>query len=376
MRKIFFITLGCGLVVALVLWWRSGSLTPLLFQPRSDQVIGEEGRTIFDDSSEVRVWAEELAIPWEIVWLPDDTMLVTERAGRLLRIDEDRVAVPVQGVEHAGEGGLLGLALHPHFAENGWLYVYLTTVEGGALVNRVERYVLENTTLRDRVVILDAIPGARFHDGGRIAFGPDGMLYVATGDAGQEMAAQDARSLAGKILRLTDQGAVPPDNPFGNFVYSYGHRNVQGLAWDAAGQLWATEHGRSGFQSGFDEINLIEPGGNYGWPIIEGDGQRTGMIAPVAHSGSSTTWAPAGATVVDNQLLFVGLRGSALYAAELKGRQLGPIIRHFGDTWGRLRVIRLGPDGALYLATSNRDGRGSPVANDDRILTFSPDILQ
>lgn len=327
------------------------------------------------DAAVPEVIAENLEIPWEIAFLPDGDLLVTERPGRLLRIGADRKTIPVSGVAHRGEGGLLGLALHPEFEENGWIYLYMTTAADGGLMNRIERYVLSGDALSKRRVIIDGIPGARNHDGGRIAFGPDGMLYATTGDAGNEQSAQDTGSLAGKILRVRDDGAIPADNPYGNAVYSYGHRNAQGIAWDGEGTLWATEHGRSGVRSGYDEVNKIRKGGNYGWPAIEGSETRPGMIAPETHSGAQTTWAPSGAAYVRGQLVFAGLRGAALYVSDISGGAAEAPVAHLQGEYGRLRAAALGPDGMLYVLTNNRDGRGVPEAGDDRIVKIDPRTL-
>lgn len=322
-----------------------------------------------------QVVAEGLSIPWEVAFLPDGSMLVTERPGRLLKIAADRTVIPIEGVHHIGEGGLLGLALHPDFSRTQWLYLYLTTRTEAGIINRVERYRLQGTQLADRKVIIDGIPGAQLHDGGRIAFGPDGYLYIATGDAGRGENAPDRNSLAGKILRLTDDGALPPDNPFGTAVYSLGHRNIQGLAWDRESRLWATEHGRSGVRSGFDEINLITPGSNYGWPTIQGDETRPGLTAPIIHSGPDTTWAPAGAAILGERLFFTGLRGESLYEATLAGASIERVRAHLAGVYGRLRTAVVGPDGWLYLATSNTDGRGRPRAGDDKIIKIDPATL-
>jgi glucose/arabinose dehydrogenase len=305
------------------------------------------------------------------VFLPEGDLLVTERPGTLRRIGKDGRVYTIEGVAHTGEGGLLGMALHPRFQENHWLYLYLTTRSNGALTNRVERYRFEGDVLSQREVIIDDIPGASYHDGGRIAFGPDGYLYITTGDAGSPNSAQDITSLAGKILRLEDDGLVPGDNPFGNAVYSYGHRNAQGLAWDGRGRLWATEHGRSGIRSGFDELNLIEKGKNYGWPVIQGDEEKEGMERPIVHSGPNETWAPAGIAFREGALFFGGLRGESLYEARVD--DIGEVVltSHFRGEFGRIRVVVLGPDAALYIATSNTDGRGSPRENDDRLLRVS-----
>jgi glucose/arabinose dehydrogenase len=361
MRKGLILLIGIVLVLLIVgVWWRAQS------EPNVPAALDES-------QSGIEIVASDLEIPWELVFLPDASLLVTERPGRLLKIDQDKTVIPVSGVQHVGEGGLLGLTLHPDFARNQLLYLYLTSTAGGGLSNRVERYRLNDTTLQDRTVIIDNIPGAAIHDGGRIAFGPDRLLYITTGDAGVENNAQNTASLAGKILRLRDDGSIPTDNPFGNAVYSYGHRNIQGIAWDSADRLWATEHGRSGIRSGFDEVNLIEKGANYGWPVIEGDAAQANMRSPVSHSGSTTTWAPAGATIHDDSLLFTGLRGQALYQMSLDTNE---IMEHFTNQFGRLRTVMIGPDGKLYLLTNNRDGRGNPQANDDKIIRIDPMLLQ
>lgn len=317
------------------------------------------------------VIAEGLTVPWDIAFLPEGGMLVTERAGRVVRIEDGRT-YPVEGVVQTGEAGLLGIALHPEFADNRYVYLYLTTSVGEELENNIVRYVYEDDALTFDRVIMEGIPASRFHDGGRIAFGPDGYLYATVGDAGDEAAAQDPERMHGSIIRVTDKGEVPTGNPFENAVYSYGHRNAQGLAWDADGRLWSTEHGRSGVRSGFDEINLIEAGGNYGWPESEGDTVAEGTRAPAWHSTSETTWAPASAAVIGDRLFFGGLRGEALYEATLSDGSVTDVRAYFQGEYGRIRTVAVGPDGMLYLATSNRDGRGSPISTDDRIIRIDP----
>lgn len=319
----------------------------------------------------VEVVAEGLDIPWEVAFLPDGDMLVTERSGSLIRIGQDRKSIDVEGVYHIGEGGLLGLALHPDFENNATLYLYLTSQVDGAITNRVESYMLIDDRLENRTVILDGIPGAANHDGGRIEFGPDGYLYITTGDAGKPESAQDINSLAGKILRVTETGAVPEDNPFQSPVYSYGHRNPQGLAWDDSGRLWSTEHGRSGFASGFDELNLVEVGKNYGWPVIQGDETREGMQIPVLHSGATSTWAPGDVEFFQGKLYFSGLRGRSLYVYDLEEGSSNRFRAYFEGDYGRLRAVRIGPDGFLYITTSNRDGRGQPNEGDDKLLRIN-----
>ena len=307
--------------------------------------------------------ANNLTVPWDVALLPDSSILVAERGGTLSRANTNgtitRIATTNAYAE--GEGGLLGIALHPSFAQNNYLYLYSTQREGQGTVNKVERYTLSGSTLTNKTLIIDGIPGARYHDGGRIAFGPDGYLYITTGDASNPNLAQSKSSLAGKILRLTDTGANAPGNPFNTAVYSYGHRNPQGLAWDSTGALWSTEHG----QTGLDEINRIEKGGNYGWPTIQGSETQAGLISPVLHSGSET-WAPASAAFVGDFLFFGGLRGETLYAYNTKTRAFHKL---FNKKFGRIRTVRYDPQQySLYLTTSNRDGRGTPQSGDDRVL--------
>lgn len=349
---------------------------------KNDTGANKSTETIIVNNSETKkeisdpvIVVQNLSIPWELVFLSDAEMLLTERAGRLVKIGADKKVIEVSGVAHKGEGGLLGLTLHPNFKENKFIYVYLTTQEGGGLSNRVERYVINGANLSDRKVILENIPGANYHDGGRISFGPDKMLYITTGDAGNEKNSQNKNSLAGKILRVTQEGEIPTNNPFANAVYSYGHRNVQGIAWDKTGQLWATEHGPSGGFSGYDEVNRIVKGGNYGWPDIQGDEALNGMITPSANSGSSDTWAPSGMLYFKDHLLFAGLRGQAVYVYKINDGGVAPLETFFKKTYGRLRTVVLGPDGMLYILTNNRDSLGKPIPSDDRIIKIDPKLV-
>lgn len=324
----------------------------------------------------VVVVATDLEIPWDIAFV-EEGMLVTERTGHviLIRPDGTRKELPIAGVSDRGEGGLLGMTLHPNFERNRYLYLYMSSPAADGTTNRVVRYVYQDESLEQDRVIIDGIPGAIYHDGGRMEFGPDGLLYVTTGDATDERIAQDLSSLGGKILRLRDDGSIPEGNPFDTAVYSYGHRNPQGLAWDDAGRLWSTEHGRSGTRSGLDEINLIQQGANYGWPIIEGDDSRERMQAPARHSGATTTWAPASAVYLNGSLYFGGLRGQALYEAVLENDRVVEVKEHFKNEFGRVRTVRLGPDSMLYITTSNRDGRAEPSAQDDVIIRVDPSTL-
>lgn len=324
------------------------------------------------------VIVKKVVIPWSLDFLPDGNIIFTERPGRIRVIDKEGQLVQeplltIKEVAHVGEGGLLGIAVHPDFESNGYFYVYYTyrTPVDRRLANKVVRYkIIGKRAILDRA-ILDNIPGAMIHNGGRIKFGPDGMLYVTTGDAAQPELAQDLTSLAGKILRIKDDGGIPTDNPFpGSLVYSYGHRNPQGLAWDDEGRLWITEHG----SRGTDEINLIIPGKNYGWPFIRGDERAPGMESPVIHSGKKT-WAPSGATFFNGSLFFVGLRGQTLYELDIKGEKY--VLRSYlTKKFGRLRDVVKAPDEHLYLLTSNRDGRGDPTVEDDRIIKVNIKLLK
>lgn len=347
----------------------------LAFRPRQTPQITSKA-TPSAKKEDVQVIAQNLKIPWEITFLPDGSMLVTERPGNLLKIDTTtHIIQKIEGVRHIGEGGLLGLALHPKFKENQFIYLYFTSDQDGKITNRVERYRFDGTGLSDKKVIISGILGSSVHDGGRIAFSPDGMLYITTGDAQQMNLAQDTHSLNGKILRVKEDGSIPADNPFGNAVYSYGHRNPQGFAWDSQGSLWATEHGPSGLETGYDEVNLIEKGKNYGWPVTRGDQTKTGMASPIIQSGASDTWAPAGVAFWDGSLFFGGLRGEALYEAKITGSSLS-LGTHLKGTYGRIRAVVLGPDGMVYITTSNTDGRGTVQSGDDKIIRVNPRMFR
>ncbi len=319
--------------------------------------------------------ASNLNIPWDLAFLPQGSILVTERVGNLVEITPDgkKKSIKLPHPVPKGEGGLLGIVLHPNFKQNKFLYLYMTTQEDSeGTRNAVFRYTFENSTLAHEKIIIKDIPGALYHDGGRMEFGPDGLLYITTGDAQSSHIAQNLSSLGGKILRIHEDGGIPQDNPHKTAVYSYGHRNPQGLAWDMEGRLWETEHGRSGVTSGFDEINLIEKGKNYGWPTIEGDAKKDGLLPPAAHSGSKLTWAPASALFYKGNLFFGGLKGEALYEAVLEGEKVVEVKTHLLNKYGRIRTIRLGPDQMFYITTSNRDGRGNPVEGDDKIIRLNP----
>ncbi|HJU96936.1 MAG TPA: PQQ-dependent sugar dehydrogenase [Jiangellaceae bacterium] len=305
-----------------------------------------------------------LDVPWGLAFLPDESALVSERdTGRILAVtaSSDVAEVgTVPGVDAAGEGGLLGLAVDPAAPTS--VYAYFTAADD----NRVVRMPLQNGALGDPVVVIDGIPKAVNHNGGRMTFGPDGMLYVSTGDAGAPSRAQDLDSLGGKILRLQPDGSVPADNPFdGSPVFSYGHRNVQGLAFDDAGQLWASEFG----QQRWDELNLIQAGSNYGWPIVEGIGGDDRFVEPVAQ-WSTDDASPSGIAYVRDTVFLAALRGQRLWQVPVPGGEAGSPTDFFVGEFGRLRHAALAPDGSLWLLTGNTDGRNpdGPREGDDRIL--------
>lgn len=333
----------------------------------------------------LEVLLKGLQTPWAIDFSPDGRIFLTERPGRI-RVVSNGILRPepwaTLDVAETGESGLMGLALDPQFAQNRFIYVaYTFRGPGGRLINRLARLREDPGTgkgILDKV-LLDGIPGGTNHDGGRVKFGPDGKLYWTMGETFNRSLAQDLSSLNGKILRLEPDGAIPKDNPFPNsYIYSYGNRNPQGLAWQpGTARLYETEHGPSGEKGCCqDEVNLIDPGKNYGWPVISGNETREGMVSPVLQSGDSVTWAPGGATFVTRgpwagSLLFTGLRGQALYRLTLDPndpRKAQSFETLFEGQYGRLRDVSEGPDGTLYILTSNRDGRGSPGPDDDRVL--------
>ncbi len=381
MNKFVVLCISALLITALLaFYFREQLIATFFFNPRKS-FESAHSETPTPDANAIEVVLTDLAVPWEILFLATDDLLITERTGNLVRYTKkDGVIsrITIDGVHHSGEGGLLGAVLHPDFNSNGYLYLYATTIRQNTVSNRVERYVFDRkeNTLRQREVILDNIPGALYHDGGRIAFGPDGYLYIATGDAGDEASAQDTGSLAGKILRIQDDGSTPPDNPFNNPVYSYGHRNPQGLAWDNSGQLWASEHGPSGTQTGHDEVNMIVKAGNYGWPNSVGDVVMPDTIAPVIHSGKADTWAPASLEYHNGTFFFAGLRGERIYKLTPQTDTMPELREYLGGQFGRLRTIKLLPDGYFYILTSNTDGRGTTQPNDDKVLRIHPRFFE
>jgi len=308
-----------------------------------------------------------LHAPWSVLRLPDGGTLISERDTTLVReLLPDgtlRDAGQVTDARPAGEGGLLGLAVLP--GDDG-VYAYVTT----ATDNRIERMPLLGSPgslgLGAAETVLTGLPKASNHDGGRIAFGPDGMLYATVGDAGTPDRAQDLDSLGGKILRMTPTGEVPADNPFATFVYSYGHRNPQGIAWDSRGRLWASEFG----QNTWDELNLIEPGNNYGWPEVEGRGDNADYVDPVQQWATSEA-SPSGIAIVSDTLFMASLRGERLWSIDVSpdaDSTTATPAAWFVHDYGRLRDVVSGPGGTLWFMTNNTDGRGRPAAGDDRLF--------
>lgn len=308
-----------------------------------------------------------LAAPWSIVRVGVSALVSERDATRILEFtpggDIREVAV-VEGVVTGGEGGLLGLAVSP---DESALYAYSTAVDG----NRVERYALEGGSGALRLgapeTIIDGLPRAGIHNGGRIAFGPDGALYIATGDAGVPGSAQDPDSLAGKILRLAADGAIPADNPVaGSPVYSLGHRNVQGIGWSDDGRMFASEFG----QDAVDELNVIEPGANYGWPEVEGSGGADrGFVDPVQEWPTDAA-SPSGLAVIGDTIYIANLRGRVLRAVPVDDPSTA--TEYLNGEFGRLRAVVEGPDGEVWVLTNNTDGRGDPAPGDDRVIAIDP----
>jgi glucose/arabinose dehydrogenase len=311
--------------------------------------------------------ADHLAVPWGVAFLPDGSALVTERdSGKVLQITGRKVTEvgEVSESQPQGEGGLLGVAVSPSYAQDHRVFFYASTSDD----NRVLRTTFRNGSLGRLEPILTGIPNAFNHDGGRMIFGPDGMLYVSTGESGQPELAQDRGSLGGKILRITEDGKPGPGNPDRSSpIWTWGHRNVQGLAFDDNGNLWASEFG----QDTFDELNLIQKGRNYGWPEVEGKGDQPGMTNP------QITWAtddasPSGLAFLDGRLWLGALRGERLWRVDVNGEKASHDKAFFVGKYGRMRTVVAAPDGNLWVTTSNRDGRGDPAEEDDRILLVRP----
>ena len=336
-----------------------------------------------------------LNTPWELAWGPDDVIWVTERRGTIHRVDPasgHATQVGVVGVTEVGESGLMGMAFHPDFHAQPFVYLVHSFGVGNEIRNRLVRMRFNGVSLEAAEVLLDNIPGARIHNGSRLGIGRDRFLYMTTGDAGRPNLSQDLDSVAGKVLRFTLDGQPAPGNPFGTTVYSYGHRNAQGLAFHPeTDDLYLTEHG----PADNDEVNRVEIGQNYGWPDVRGfcDNdvrgedefcERNRVAEPV--STWTPTVAPCGADFYNadlipgwkGNLLFTTLRGAALVRLELSADGSRTVDEEFlfEGEYGRLRDVLVGPNGQIYLVTSNRDGRGTPARDDDRILRIEPELIK
>ncbi|MED3571152.1 PQQ-dependent sugar dehydrogenase [Cytobacillus praedii] len=312
---------------------------------------------------EPQVIADELQIPWSIDQ-NEGSFYLSERPGRIVKIDDGRTerqkVVLEKPLATASEAGLLGFVLSPDFSKTKEAFAYYTYTDGAGQYNRIILLKLDNGTWKETGLLLDRIPSGQFHHGGRLEIGPDGMLYATTGDASYEPEiAQDIHSLGGKILRMNLDGSIPADNPIqDSYVYTYGHRNPQGLAWAQDGVLYESEHG----PSANDEVNFIQPGRNYGWPVIIGKENKEGMETPVFTSGDSSTWAPSGMAFYEGKLYVAALRGSAVLEFDLASKKMREVITGLG----RIRDVYI-KDEFLYFVSNNTDGRGTPLKKDDKL---------
>lgn len=322
----------------------------------------EENKKI-SENLDIEIIVDNLDTPWAIDFLPDGRMVFTERLGNVNIVDfeeKERKIIAKILVTEISESGLAGIAIDPDFEGNNFIYLYYTYEGNNDIWNRVSRFVFDDETLKDEKILLDNIPAARFHDGGRIKFGPDEKLYITTGDATIPSTAQDINSVSGKILRMNKDTTIPASNPFGNYVYTYGHRNPQGIAWDE-NIMYAAEHG----PTRKDEVNVIEAGKNYGWPTT--CDEPSNFESPI-RCYEEFTLAPGGIAYHENKLFVAGLRGTQVRKLTL-GEDGKTVINEeeFISDLGRVREVVV-HDNFLYIATSNRDGRGFPKVNDDKII--------
>ena len=346
----------CALLVTAALPLTSCAPDPDAAGPPADTSPGETIRST--------ALAENLEAPWSVAFYGKIPLVSERDSARILELDaqgDARVVATVDEARPSGEGGLLGIAVR-----EGHLYIYYTAASD----NRIARYALEGApgslSLGAPEILFEGIPAANNHNGGRIAFGPDGMLYATTGDAGDGAQAQDLASLSGKILRMTPDGAVPNDNPIaGSFVYSYGHRNPQGIAWSEEGAMYATEFG----QNQWDELNVITAGKNYGWPEVEGIAGEAGFVDPV-QQWHPTDASPSGMAILGGSIWMANLRGERLREVPLN--DLAAATEHLTREDGRLRDVVVAPDSTLWVLTNNTDGRGVPQVGDDRLLQIDP----
>ncbi|MFD2044684.1 PQQ-dependent sugar dehydrogenase [Ornithinibacillus salinisoli] len=371
---LYFGLLGLILVVGLVFLLNTGSDNTSddnnestntdedLYGQDAVEALRESIEVVATEDGDVNV--NNLFIPWTIN-KNGNTFFLSQRDGTVIQIDGDFGLVDVQGVEvtkdilHEGEGGFLGFTLAPDFETTSKALAYHTYEQDDKTLNRIISLTLDGNTWKEEDVLLEEIPGGEINNGGRIQVGSDGMLYATTGDTGQADYAQDLDSLAGKILRMGLDGTIPEDNPFeDSYVFSYGHRNPQGFAWDSEGNLYSSEHG----EDGHDELNLIKAGQNYGWPVIQGDEEAANMVTPIHHSGNDT-WAPSGMAYNDGQLYIASLAGQKIFTYSLESGE----INDFFDNVGRLRDVMI-EDESLFTITNNHDNRGNPEQKDDRLI--------
>jgi glucose/arabinose dehydrogenase len=340
-------------------------------KPVDEEQVNPQEQEVVGQVSNLEVVGENLEVPWSIN-KSGDTFYLSERPGTIVKVEDGSVARQrvslKKGLSQAAEAGLLGFVLAPDFEQTNKAFAYYTYENGTGQFNRIVELTLNNDEWTEGRLLLDKIPSGRFHHGGRLKVGPDGKLYATAGDAATNPEiAQDLESLGGKILRLNLDGSVPVDNPFRNsYVYSYGHRNPQGLAWSEDGTLYASEHG----PSAHDEINLIEAGQNYGWPEITGDDTKQGMEAPIFQSGSDT-WAPSGMAVLNGKLYVATLRGNALREFDPAAKTTREVVTNVG----RVRDVLVDGD-YMYFISNNTDGRGTPAAGDDKLYRVKIEELQ
>lgn len=397
MKKSLFIILVLIAGLGSVLWFveqrtnfldapvpRGAGVNLLEEQSANEDTASAQDETA-DQEPVVEMVASGLDTPWSMVFTDPDRILVTERPGKIRVIEKGKLLpeplYTFREVSETGEEGLLSMTLDPEYPQNHFVYLVVAVPKDGGIVDQVMRFLDTGTELADPSILIDNIPAARFHAGSRVAFGPDGKLYVSTGDATDKNLAQDKKSLAGKILRLNADGSIPSDNPFsGSPVWSYGHRNPQGLAWHPDnGFLYESEHGPSGFDGpgGGDEVNLIEKGKNYGWPLVSHEEKRSGTEAPLIVFTPAE--APASLLIYSGRqfsewrgnLFFGALKGEGLMRLVLDEQNPKRVVYYEklkAVDFGRIREVMEGPDGFIYFTTSNRDGRGTPTSEDDRIF--------
>ena len=359
-----------------------------IFPPFSSTNSTIKNNNIDLDSLKIELVTDNLEIPWAIVFPDKNTILVTERTGKIIQIknDEKRVILDLtEEVVAIGEAGLMSMVLDPDFKNNKNIYIYHTYEFNSEVQLKIDKYRYENNSLIKNETIIDNIPSGTVHSGGEIAFGPDNKLYITTGDIAKADLAQDLTSLAGKTLRINKDGTIPTDNPFFYMknarkeIWSLGHRNAQGIDWHPLTlEMYQSEHGPSGFDGGvgMDEINLVRRGQNYGWPIIRGNETMENLFSPL----TSYTPAIAPASIVfvrnensslNNHMLVATLRGEAIVVLKATGEELKEIGSLASKIFGRIRELKIGPDGNIYFTTSNKDGRGEERLNDDKIYRIT-----